>query len=183
MPRKVFTFAADDPGKPLANLGAVYVVVVNPALIPRVVRRVDVDALHLAGVVRQQGFRPADYPPAPAGCPRRRRPPKARGRTATGDRAPCGGGFTTADFPIQSNVGIAGFPRGSTLKTPVYPAPGGLNRRADEIAPPENDQLAQEVILTCGRFQVVGKIANSALFLAGWQPAPRPDNGLPGNRN
>jgi len=42
--------------QPLADLRAVDVVVVNPALVAGVVRRVDVDALHLAGVARQQGL-------------------------------------------------------------------------------------------------------------------------------
>ena len=54
MPRQVFGFRPDDLPQPAADLRAVYVVVVNPTLIPRVVRRVDVDALHLAGVVRQE---------------------------------------------------------------------------------------------------------------------------------
>jgi len=45
-----------DFAQPAADLRAVDVVVVDPALVAGVVRRVDVDALHLAGVARQQGL-------------------------------------------------------------------------------------------------------------------------------
>jgi hypothetical protein len=46
--------AADHLAQPAANLRAVDVVVVDPALVAGVVGRVDVDALHLPGVARQQ---------------------------------------------------------------------------------------------------------------------------------
>ena len=47
---------ADDLTEPFANDGAVYVVVISPTFVAGVVRRVDIDALHLAGVVGQQRF-------------------------------------------------------------------------------------------------------------------------------
>ena len=47
-------FLADHLAQPLANLRAVDVVVVGPALVARVVRRVDVDTLDLPRVARQQ---------------------------------------------------------------------------------------------------------------------------------
>jgi hypothetical protein len=49
-------FLADDLPQPLTDNRAVHVVVVSPALVAGVVRRIDVDALHLAGVVRQERF-------------------------------------------------------------------------------------------------------------------------------
>lgn len=48
--------AADHLAQPLANLRAVDVVVVDPALVAGVVRRVDIDALHLPRIARQQGL-------------------------------------------------------------------------------------------------------------------------------
>ena len=54
MPIEGLAFLADDFAEPFADDGAVDVVVVSPALVSRVVRRVNVDALHLAGVVGQQ---------------------------------------------------------------------------------------------------------------------------------
>jgi hypothetical protein len=49
-----FTFLADDLAQPFGDERAFHIVIVNPALVPGVVRRVDVDALHLPGVVGQQ---------------------------------------------------------------------------------------------------------------------------------
>ena len=49
-----FAFLADDLAEPLANEGAVDIVVVGPALVAGVVRRVDANALHLTGVVWEQ---------------------------------------------------------------------------------------------------------------------------------
>ena len=54
MPVKRLIFFAHDFTKPLADYGTVDVVVVSPAFVTGVVRRVNVDALDLAGVVRQQ---------------------------------------------------------------------------------------------------------------------------------
>src|ERR1035441_7343541 len=50
------TFLADGFAEPFADEGAVDVVVVSPVLVSGVVGRVDGDALHLAGVVWQQGL-------------------------------------------------------------------------------------------------------------------------------
>jgi hypothetical protein len=50
VPVQRFAFLADHLAQPAANLWAVHVVVVDPALIAGVVRRVDVDALHLPGI-------------------------------------------------------------------------------------------------------------------------------------
>lgn len=49
-------FLTDDLTQPLTDQRAVDVVVVGPALVACVVRRIDVDALHLPRVVRQQRF-------------------------------------------------------------------------------------------------------------------------------
>ena len=51
-----FAFFANSLSEPLANFGAVDVVVVDPVFVARVVRRVDGDAFHLAGVVGQERF-------------------------------------------------------------------------------------------------------------------------------
>jgi len=52
--REVFSFLANSFTKPFADQRAIDVVVVNPALVAGVVRRVNVDALDLPGVVREQ---------------------------------------------------------------------------------------------------------------------------------
>ena len=49
-------FLAHHLAQPFADFGAVDVVVVHPAFVAGVVRGVDVDALHLPGVARQQGL-------------------------------------------------------------------------------------------------------------------------------
>src|ERR1039458_5516945 len=51
---KVFGFLANNFTKPFTDERAVNAVVVNPAFVASVVRRVNVDALDLSGVVRQQ---------------------------------------------------------------------------------------------------------------------------------
>ena len=56
MPIQCFAFLAHHLAQPFANLWAIDVVVVHPALVAGVVRRVDVNALHLTGITRQQGF-------------------------------------------------------------------------------------------------------------------------------
>jgi len=43
--------------KPLADLGAIYVIVINPAFVAGIVRRIDVDAFHLPGVVWKEIFK------------------------------------------------------------------------------------------------------------------------------
>ncbi len=42
--------------QPFADERAVDIVIIDPVLVAGVVRRVDVDALHLSGVIGQQGF-------------------------------------------------------------------------------------------------------------------------------
>ncbi len=56
VPVQRLAFLADHLAQPLADLRAVDVVVVNPALVAGVVGRVDVDALHLSGIAGQQGL-------------------------------------------------------------------------------------------------------------------------------
>ena len=56
MAAKVFGLFADDVAQPFANPRVIDVVVVDPALVARVVGRVDVDALHLTAIARQEGF-------------------------------------------------------------------------------------------------------------------------------
>ena len=51
---EVFGFFADDLTEPLADAGIVDVVVVDPAFVAGVVRRVDVNALDLPAISRQQ---------------------------------------------------------------------------------------------------------------------------------
>ena len=58
MARKVFGFLAYSFAKPVADEWAVDVVVVNPAFVAGVVRWVNVDALDLTGVLRQQPLEP-----------------------------------------------------------------------------------------------------------------------------
>ena len=54
MARQVFAFLADNLVKPSSDVRRAHIVVVNPVLVPGIVRRVDVDALYLARVVGQQ---------------------------------------------------------------------------------------------------------------------------------
>ena len=54
MPVERFAFLADNFAEPFADDRAVDVVIVSPAFIAGVVRRVNVDALDLSGVERQQ---------------------------------------------------------------------------------------------------------------------------------
>ena len=56
VPRKVLGLAAHDLAEPLLHFGAVDGIVIHPVLVAGVVRRVDVDALHLSGVVGQKGL-------------------------------------------------------------------------------------------------------------------------------
>ncbi|MGD0814260.1 MAG: hypothetical protein ABSA83_11700 [Verrucomicrobiota bacterium] len=56
MAGKVFGFPTNGFAQPFADQRAVDVVVVNPAFVAGVVRWVNVDALDLPGVVRQQRF-------------------------------------------------------------------------------------------------------------------------------
>ena len=51
---EVFALLADDLPEPLPDARVVYVVVVDPSLVAGVVRRIDVDAVNLALVLRQQ---------------------------------------------------------------------------------------------------------------------------------
>src|SRR3569832_2326866 len=53
VPVEGFTFLADGFSEPLADDWAIDVVVIGPVFVSRVVGRIDVDALHLTGVVRQ----------------------------------------------------------------------------------------------------------------------------------
>ena len=56
MPVQRLALFADHRAQPFADLGAVDVVVVGPAFVAGVVWRVDVDALDLARITRQQGL-------------------------------------------------------------------------------------------------------------------------------
>ena len=51
---KRFAFLANDFTEPFADDGAVDVVVIDPVLVSRVVRRVDLNALDLTGLVRKE---------------------------------------------------------------------------------------------------------------------------------
>ena len=51
MAREVFRFPAHDSAKPVADFRAVDVVVINPVLVARVIRRIDVNAFDLPAVV------------------------------------------------------------------------------------------------------------------------------------
>jgi hypothetical protein len=50
------TFTTYNFAKPLANYWTINIIVINPSFIACVIWRVDVDALNLFGVVRQQRF-------------------------------------------------------------------------------------------------------------------------------
>ena len=52
--RKILAFLANDLSKSFFQLRVVHIVVVNPPLVARVVRRIDVDAFDSALVARQQ---------------------------------------------------------------------------------------------------------------------------------
>jgi hypothetical protein len=56
MPGEVLALFAYDLPKPLADFGVVHIVIVYPALIAGIVRRIYVDALNAALVPGQQGF-------------------------------------------------------------------------------------------------------------------------------
>jgi hypothetical protein len=59
MTREIFSLLADDGMEPPLHLGIVHIVVVDPSLVPRIVRRVYVDTLHpstILGEERLQGF-------------------------------------------------------------------------------------------------------------------------------
>ena len=64
MARKVFGFLAHGFAKPCTDERAVGVVVVNPALVAGVVRRVNVDALDPARVRGQQAFQRQQMSPS-----------------------------------------------------------------------------------------------------------------------
>jgi hypothetical protein len=53
---EVLGLLADHLAEPAADFRRVDRVVIDPLLVPRVVRRVNVDALHLAGVVGEEGL-------------------------------------------------------------------------------------------------------------------------------
>ena len=56
MPRKVLALFANHFAQPLFDLGIIDVIVVHPAFVASIVRRIDVDALYLALILWQQGF-------------------------------------------------------------------------------------------------------------------------------
>ena len=53
---QVLALFAYDLAQPLLDFGVVDIIVVDPALVAGVVRRIDVDTLHLALITRQQRF-------------------------------------------------------------------------------------------------------------------------------
>lgn len=56
MAGEVFGFFADDLSEPFFDLGGFDVVVVDPAFVSGVVRRVDVDAFDAPGILGEEGF-------------------------------------------------------------------------------------------------------------------------------
>ena len=56
VPGQVLALPAHDLPQPLADFRVVYIVIVDPALVSRVVGRVDIDALHPSLVPGQQSF-------------------------------------------------------------------------------------------------------------------------------
>lgn len=56
MSRKVLSLFANYLSEPLAYLGAIHIIIVNPPLITSVIGWVDIDTLHLPRVIGQQGF-------------------------------------------------------------------------------------------------------------------------------
>jgi len=53
MTEEVFSFLAHSFPQPFADEGTVNAVVVNPAFVPRIIRRIDIDAFDMSGVGRQ----------------------------------------------------------------------------------------------------------------------------------
>lgn len=76
MTREVFAFFADYLIKPSFKLWIVDVVVVNPAFVTRVVRRIDIDAFDPAFVLRQQRFERRQIVPVDDPIPRLLRLPR-----------------------------------------------------------------------------------------------------------
>ena len=105
--RRASSPSAQRPAQPVADLRAVDVVVVDPAFVAGVVRRVDVDALHLPRVTRQQRLERLqvvalhDQIAAVRVAARQLR---HRLQQAIGTSRWC---FTTADLPIQFSDGIS----------------------------------------------------------------------------
>jgi len=56
MARQIFSFFSNDPAQPGPHLRAVYIVIVNPPLISRIIRRVNVYAFYLPAIIGQQGL-------------------------------------------------------------------------------------------------------------------------------
>ena len=54
MPIQCLAFPAYDLAKPIPDNRAIHVVVINPVFVARIVGRIDIDALHLSGIVGQQ---------------------------------------------------------------------------------------------------------------------------------
>ena len=50
MARQILSFFSHDLPEPGADARVVHIVIVDPILVPRVVRRIDVDAIHLPGI-------------------------------------------------------------------------------------------------------------------------------------
>jgi hypothetical protein len=56
MSGKVFHFSTDHLAKPFPDLWTVNVVIINPTLISRIVRWVNINALNFSGIVGEQSF-------------------------------------------------------------------------------------------------------------------------------
>ena len=89
MTGEVLGLLADHFAEPAADFGRVDGVVIDPLLVARIVRGINVDALHLPGVVRQQGFEGQEvvaFDQEVAGARDRRR--RVSRRTAEDDTGP-----------------------------------------------------------------------------------------------
>src|SRR3989344_7908748 len=56
MPAQIFRFSADNFAKPLLNFWRINFIIVNPAFISSVVRRINVDAFYFPYVERHKSF-------------------------------------------------------------------------------------------------------------------------------
>ena len=121
--RQILRFGSHGLAQPVADFWAVDRVVVDPIFVPRVVGRVDVDALHLPGVIRQKCLERQQVVALHQEFPL---PGSPTDNSLSHLRRWYGTSrwwFSTAFFPIQSSVGIRlGPPSSSAVQTQEFTA-------------------------------------------------------------
>ena len=56
MPTKIFSFCTNYLTKPLADMRVIYIVIIYPAFVASIIRRIYVDTINLPFILWQQGF-------------------------------------------------------------------------------------------------------------------------------